>query len=176
MYTIIYLCDSPSQIHDLSVWEEVMKLVPRDLYPGYQDRDARQILVARLVSLGMTHLLAEDKVNPLIACVVAQTVLYYERAPGFQSKLIDLCEDCKREVVKFFHKRNGCTCLKKRYDRLRTQTKVGTCSFCHKECERKKLMICNQCTIIQYCSQECQRGDWPRHRDWCEQLRADHTH
>ena len=132
--------------------------------------------MARLVSLGTNHLLAEDKVNALIACVVAQTVLYYETAPGFQSKSRDLCGDCEREVVKFFHKQNGCTCLKKRYDRLRTQTKVGTCSFCCKEYERKKLMICNQCKISQYCSPECQQGHWPSHRDWCEQLRADHTH
>ena len=43
MYTSIYLCDSPSQNHHLSVWVEVMKLVPRDLYPGYQDRDAGQM-------------------------------------------------------------------------------------------------------------------------------------
>ena len=123
-----------------------MKLIPRDLYPEYQDRDARQKLVACLVSLGSNHLLAADKVNVLIACIVAQTVLLYEIAPGFQLKLRDLVQGGEQEVVKFFHNRNGCTCLKKRYERLRTEEKV--CHHCHGIYERKKLMLCNQCKVV----------------------------
>jgi hypothetical protein len=51
---------------------EIMKFIPRDCYPHIEDRDAHQILVAHLVFLGTNHLLAEDKVNVLIACIVAQ--------------------------------------------------------------------------------------------------------
>ena len=114
-----------------------MKFIPRDCYPHIEDRDAHQILVAHLVFLGTNHLLAEDKVNVLIACIVAQvqtayyfeSILFYETAPGVQSKLRDLWQGGERDIVKFFHKRNGCTCLKERYERLRNEAKVGTCSF-----------------------------------------------
>ena len=38
---------------------------------------------------------------------------------------------------------------------------------CHKCHKTGKLSKCNQCHSITYCSQECQREDWPRHSDNC---------
>jgi hypothetical protein len=95
----------------------------------------------------------------------------------YQLKLRDLWGDCKQEVVKFFHKRNVCTCLRGQYKGLSNQTKVGMCSHCHETYERKKLMLCTQCKVAQYCSAECQQEDWHscRHQDWCNWHRADCT-
>ena len=33
----------------------------------------------------------------------------------------------------------------------------------------KKCMRCSRCKFHQYCSQECQRADWPTHKRWCDE-------
>ena len=40
---------------------------------------------------------------------------------------------------------------------------------CHKclKTGNKKLSKCARCQSITYCGQECQRADWPRHREFC---------
>ena len=84
-------------------------------------------------------------------------------------KVRDLWQDREKEVIKFFHKRNGCECLKKKYCELRNQTSMGNCYYCRESFERKKLMLCVQCKNSQYCSKECQRAHWPTHRKFCEE-------
>ena len=43
-----------------------------------------------------------------------------------------------------------------------------TCGGCEKgESEDRKLKECSRCKTISYCSKECQRNDWPRHRPDC---------
>ena len=32
---------------------------------------------------------------------------------------------------------------------------------------KRKLSKCSRCHSITYCGQECQREDWPRHREYC---------
>jgi hypothetical protein len=171
--------DDPSGHTPFAVWQKIMLLEPRFLYPDCEDTDAREVLVDCLVSLGTNYLLDESKSHALFAGLVAQTILYVEMMSGakhcfdYRSKIMDLLGDEKREITKFFHKRNGCTCLKEDYERLRTMTKMGKCFHCSRSCECKQLMLCTQCKIYQYCSVECQRRDWPDHRDWCNQLRVD---
>jgi len=48
-------------------------------------------------------------------------------------------------------------------------TDRNKCHKCHKTGKRKKdkLSKCARCHSITYCSQECQREDWPRHSDNC---------
>ncbi|XP_071084689.1 uncharacterized protein [Haliotis cracherodii] len=40
------------------------------------------------------------------------------------------------------------------------------CSFCEKK--SPKLKACSKCHLTPYCSKECQRKDWKRHKLWCE--------
>jgi len=99
-----------------------MRLVPICLHPNYQDRVACEKLVACLVSLGTNYLLGED-LHGVSTGFIVQTVLHIEGMSGdnlvvvnnpfdHNSKLRDLLLDGQREHVKFFHKRNCCTCLK----------------------------------------------------------------
>lgn len=43
---------------------------------------------------------------------------------------------------------------------------TDTCALCHKMCE---IQLCVQCLAIGYCSRECQRMDWKRHKHVCRQ-------
>lgn len=88
--------------------------------------------------------------------------------PDYLPKVRHLWQDSEKEVIKFFHKRNGCGCLKKKYDKLRNQTSMGNCYYCRQSFKRKKFMLCVQCKNRQYCSKDCQRAHWPTHRIFCE--------
>ena len=37
-------------------------------------------------------------------------------------------------------------------------------------CKQKGASICGQCKYVSYCSIECQRADWPKHKEECEFL------
>ncbi|KAF8121414.1 hypothetical protein EV363DRAFT_1365132 [Boletus edulis] len=43
-----------------------------------------------------------------------------------------------------------------------SQTQCTTCST-----TRPKLQTCKQCKSVWYCSKECQKKDWTRHKAWC---------
>ncbi|KAJ7458787.1 hypothetical protein B0H11DRAFT_2242830 [Mycena galericulata] len=44
---------------------------------------------------------------------------------------------------------------------------LGACHFCRKPSKRKELMTCKKCQRVNYCSVECQRGEWPEHKQTC---------
>ena len=49
-----------------------------------------------------------------------------------------------------------------------TVTDRRCCHKCNKTVTgKKKLSKCARCHSITYCGQECQREDWPRHREYC---------
>ena len=71
----------------------------------------------------------------------------------------------RRDVVKFVAKRMPCTCLKKLNSATREKVpKVGICFGCSKKFPRSELYVCVGCMIAEYCSGECQRADWSRHK------------
>ncbi|KAK1734230.1 hypothetical protein QTG54_014997 [Skeletonema marinoi] len=78
-------------------------------------------------------------------------------------------------LVKFLRRRIQCACLEKKYDEVKTITKMGICS--NPQCnnnsglvERSKTMYCSGCRCVAYCSRECQEADWPMHRENCEPI------
>ncbi|KAJ6617517.1 hypothetical protein B0H10DRAFT_1797148 [Mycena sp. CBHHK59/15] len=46
----------------------------------------------------------------------------------------------------------------------------ASCAVCHNETEesRKTLKQCSRCELTRYCSVDCQRTDWSRHKDCCK--------
>ena len=77
-----------------------------------------------------------------------------------------------RDVLKFYHKRLGCQCLKQKYSLARqVLPKMGRCSGCKKPFERRRLLTCSACKSngSLYCSPKCQRADYHNHKDDCEE-------
>ena len=82
----------------------------------------------------------------------------------------DICDG--HTLVSFFRKRIPCKCLDKKYKEVKSIVKMGQCmnSECplpHQRIERSKLMVCEQCLTMCYCSVECQKAAWPRHKEDC---------
>ena len=72
----------------------------------------------------------------------------------------------RRDVVKSVAKRLPCTCLKKLHRTMRMKVaKVGACFCCDKRFPRSQLRVCTGCMFVHYCSRECQRVDWTRHKE-----------
>jgi hypothetical protein len=74
-------------------------------------------------------------------------------------------------VVSFLRKRIACSCLDKRYERVKSITKMGLCM--NPQCsrgtrvERSTMLFCTQCRRENYCSRACQREAWPKHKHVC---------
>ena len=82
----------------------------------------------------------------------------------------DTCDD--HTLVSFFRKRIPCKCLDKRYKEVKSIVKMGLCMnldcpLPYGQTERSKMLYCEQCRYMQYCSTECQKADWPEHKETC---------
>ena len=74
----------------------------------------------------------------------------------------------KRDILRFYSRKNPCSCLKKKYSDAKKEPKIGICFGCNQEKERSSLMECNRCKFAQYCSRKCQASDWNDHEKQCE--------
>eukprot|EP00984_Skeletonema_dohrnii_P011219 scaffold4462_cov119-Skeletonema_dohrnii-CCMP3373.AAC.2 len=82
-------------------------------------------------------------------------------------------------LVKFFRTRCPCACLDGKYDEVKAITKLGFCfnPECNSnfdfemsgELERSKTKYCSRCRCATYCSRECQKADWTRHKIYCDE-------
>jgi len=87
------------------------------------------------------------------------------------SSIRDLAGGKDRAVIRFFHKRLSCDCLKAKYAQSkRMEQKIGVCNTCRQTYLRMDLKICGVCRIGQYCSSECQSQAWKDHQDECKFL------
>lgn len=91
--------------------------------------------------------------------------------PELAKFIIDSAGDTKRELAKFFTRRNGCSCLKQKYKDIKAdQPKKGQCAKCSEVKDRAKLMLCQGCKVTNYCSKKCQRADWANHKQYCRTI------
>ena len=77
-------------------------------------------------------------------------------------------------LVNYFRKRIPCKCLDKKYEEVKCIIRMGiccnpACSLPDKQVERKKMLCCTGgCSNTHYCSYECQKADWKRHKKECK--------
>eukprot|EP00956_Cyclotella_meneghiniana_P005574 scaffold7169_cov76-Cyclotella_meneghiniana.AAC.6 len=94
--------------------------------------------------------------------------------PNIQLEIVSALNDlsfCSRQTVRFFHRRNYCSCLQDIYYKLKETTKTTSpCLNCRKIDETKQFSRCEYCNIVQYCSFDCALAHWPEHKVECERL------
>ena len=75
-----------------------------------------------------------------------------------------------REIICFYLKRITCPCLKAAFATVKevVPEKTGFCHNCEQEKERRSLMLCGRCKIMQYCCRECQVEHWPTRKAYCD--------
>ena len=76
-------------------------------------------------------------------------------------------------LVKFYRHRIPCSCLDKKYEEVKHITKLGVCynpqcSLQSRIIKRSNTMYCSRCRCATYCSRECQKADWSRHKPNCD--------
>jgi len=82
---------------------------------------------------------------------------------------------CEHTLVRYLKKKIPCNCLDKKYEEVKSVTKMGlcrndNCSLPNRMVERSKMLYCTRCRDANYCSRECQKADWPVHKEYCDQL------
>ncbi len=78
-------------------------------------------------------------------------------------------------LVKFLRKRIPCKCLDKKYKQVKSMTKMGVCgnpacSLPDRKVAQNKMSYCSGCHELCYCSNACQKVDWPRHKVECKRV------
>ncbi len=65
--------------------------------------------------------------------------------------------------------------LQKTFPNLERKFEPYICQVCDKdvvECKwQEKFHKCSRCKSVHYCSKECQKGDWPKHKADCKELK-----
>lgn len=76
---------------------------------------------------------------------------------------------CPRSILRFFHRRSTCDCLKEMYYHYKDNTKRE--AYCFECCEVKDIRTlyrCSGCNVAQFCSYECHVSHWPEHKKDCK--------
>eukprot|EP00986_Skeletonema_menzelii_P011098 scaffold5615_cov136-Skeletonema_menzelii.AAC.2 len=76
-------------------------------------------------------------------------------------------------LVSYYKRRIPCSCLDEKYKEVKSVKKVGLCYNDNciqpgRKVERSKMFSCSRCGDANYCSVECQRADWKRHKEFCD--------
>jgi hypothetical protein len=160
------------------------------IYLKYQHFSEEEKAMYRLINVTMgTDLIIEaDKSSGLInsnqlraTVALIYMTLTIEIQEKYRDNKIDVMVErctfltdivsCTHAIVRFFHKRIGCDCLKDIYYNLKANTKKTTvCMYCKEEKAFKEVKLC-KCKLVQYCSRECQRADWQHHKEFCKYVR-----
>mmetsp|Transcript_27837 Transcript_27837/g.50339 ORF Transcript_27837/g.50339 Transcript_27837/m.50339 type:complete len:299 (+) Transcript_27837:59-955(+) len=145
------------------------------------DRSTRESMKALFLAIGTESVQSwgagpYEQVN---TAYCAGAVIFLEEYEGldFQARCIklkmrldDVFGGGERGATLFFSKRTPCSCLDQKKRLLKPHPKMSVCCVCNESKDCKTLRRCGGCNIVQYCSEKCQKADWPMHKGHCEKL------
>eukprot|EP00985_Skeletonema_marinoi_P021665 scaffold13397_cov151-Skeletonema_marinoi.AAC.1 len=87
-------------------------------------------------------------------------------------KIHELYNADQHSLVSYFRNRISCICLDEKHREVRSIKKMGICcnprcSLPERKLERSGMQSCEQCRHVHYCSRNCQKNDWKRHKEAC---------
>ena len=152
--------------------------VTEEKYPSIYSSKL-EALIPFLLSSGTKMILVGDK---RAARLNAMLTFYFDgymavevhktRGVACPAKLLELYGADEHTLVSYYRKRIPCSCLDEKYKEVKSIKKMGFC--CNASCsepgrkvERSKMLCCTRCAQANYCSVECQRADWKRHKEYC---------
>lgn len=159
----------------------------QEKYAMFDDVAKVEMLVSYCVAVGTTLILDGDDVgarnSAAIACYLEQYNLVYLKETQLEVKMkwmqiIALCQ-CRdiNSCVKYLRKRIPCSCLDIKYKEVKSLPRFGmccnpACTLPNRQIERSQMFSCSGCDAMHYCCHQCQKADWPRHKEWCKQERG----
>jgi len=78
------------------------------------------------------------------------------------------CSSTCKETAKEAHRPQCLIAQKERQERREKKAKQVTCDNCKKRSPYTKMKKCSRCRNATYCSVECQKQDWNRHKAECQ--------
>ena len=101
--------------------------------------------------------------------------LHKTKAAPNLTKVFELYKADDHTLVSYYRKRISCSCLDEKYKDVKSVKKMGrcynlNCSHPDGKVERSTMFCCTRCGIANYCSVECQKGDWKEHRGECSRF------
>ena len=103
-------------------------------------------------------------------------VSYHEtKAVPSWTKIGELSGGDDHTLISYYRKHIPCSCLDEKYKEVKSIKKMGRCynSNCNLpggRVEKGKMLSCNRCRHTNYCSVECQKADWKRHKENCDNI------
>ena len=82
-----------------------------------------------------------------------------------------------RGVINFLSRetKSFCDCMQAKKMEARGMAKTEVCNGCGIIFPRKGMLLCGGCKMANYCNEECQTKDWPRHRKNCRFVRTNQS-
>ena len=79
----------------------------------------------------------------------------------------DIHTTSKRGRIKCIAREIPCDCMEAKRIEAKSMEKVAICYCCEEDFLKGKMLRCTGCDRAQYCSKECYKKDWPRHKTSC---------
>ena len=134
---------------------------------------------SHFLSCGTTDILNGKYDNARMMAALARFIdqmieVYLLKTQAFleNQKIIEMLHCDEHTLVSFFRNRIPCSCLRVKYKEVRHITKLGlcmnpNCGVPDRMVDRSTMFYCTRCCQNYYCSAECQKVAWPRHKEMC---------